>query len=54
MRHRCWFTSGVAHVAFDARIAGITACGSPRLPGLSDLTRAGWGMPRGAELWEPK
>ena len=54
MRHRCWFASGVTRIAFDARIAGITTCGSPRLPGLSDLTRAGWGTPRVAESWESK
>ena len=53
MRYRCWFTSGVARIAFDARIAGIAPHGSPRLPGLSDLTPAGWGTPAGAELWEP-
>ena len=53
MRYRCRFAGGVTRIAFGARIAGITTCGSPRLPGLSDLTPAGWGTPAGAELWEP-
>ena len=52
MRFRCWFASGVARMGCDARIAANTACGSSGLPGLSDLTRAGLGMPRVAEWWE--
>ena len=53
MRYRCWFASGVARMGCDARIAANTTCGSSGLPGLSDLTRAGWGLPDVADLWEP-
>ncbi len=53
MRHRCRFASGVARIAFDAEIYRNTTCGSPKLTELNGLTRARWGMPRGAELWEP-
>ena len=53
MRHRCWFTSGVARIGFDARISGNTPAARRGFRGLDDLTRARWGMPRVAELWEP-
>ena len=53
MRYRCCFASGVAHIAFDAGIYRNTTCGSPKLTERNGLMRARWGMPRGAELWEP-
>ena len=53
MRYRCWFTSGVARIGFDARISGNTPCGSPKRAGLNDVTRAEWSRPRAPELWGP-
>ena len=50
MKYRCWFASGDARIGFDARICREHACGSP---GLNDVTRVGWGLPRVAEMWEP-
>ena len=53
MKYRFWFASGVARIGFDAGICREHACGTPRLPGLNDVTRVGPGMPHVADSREP-
>ena len=53
MKYRCCFASGVTRIGSDAGISREHACGSPGLPELDDLTRAGRGMPHVADSREP-